>query len=107
MPNALEVSIDGKVVGIYVPPAGKCFSAMLANIPKTYMRAQVISGSDNEDWYWQLPDIEEGQIISFRMIHATQDEGVPPERVVPRNRDEYEKLHKLAKEKSTKRNKRR
>ena len=56
MVKALEVSIDGKLVGNYVPPAGKTFSAVLANVPKTYMRAQVFSGGpDSETWQWQLP----------------------------------------------------
>jgi hypothetical protein len=57
--KALEVSIDGKIIGIYVPPEGRPFSAMVANIPRKYMRAQVLASSDEESWQWQLPDISE------------------------------------------------
>jgi hypothetical protein len=101
--KALEVSIKGKIVGIYVPAKGHTFCAMIANVPKSYMRAQVISGSDSENWYWQLPDIKEGQVISFKMIEATADDGVPPQRVVEKdpeavneNKLQAKKLYKKA-----------
>ena len=98
MVKALEVSIDGKLVGNYVPPAGKTFSAMLANVPKTYMRAQVFSGGpDSETWQWQLPDIEEGQVLAFRMIEAPEDSGVPPHRITKRDPREDEEDKRLAK----------
>jgi len=86
MPKALEVTIDGKKVGTYVPPTGKSFAAYLANIPKKYMRAHIVSGSDTENWYWQLPDMKEGQTISFRLIE-TNETGVPP-RVEEKNLEE-------------------
>jgi hypothetical protein len=63
--KALEVSIDGKVIGVFVTPEGEAFSAMIANIPKTCMRAQVLASSDAERWQWQLPDVQEGEVISF------------------------------------------
>jgi hypothetical protein len=81
--KALEVSINGKVVGLYVPPKGECFSVMLGNIPRTHMRAQVHSGDKREDWYWQLPDIQEQEAISFRLVDAVGRKGVPPQRRVP------------------------
>jgi hypothetical protein len=44
--KALEVLINGKLIGLYVPPEGECFGVMLGNVPRTYMRAQVTS--DNQ-----------------------------------------------------------
>ena len=34
--KAHEVSIDGKVIGVYIPPEGEPFAAMIGNIPRTY-----------------------------------------------------------------------
>ena len=68
--KALEVSVDGKVIGIFVPAADKSFVAGVGNIPGSYMRAHVMSGNETEHWQWQLPDVNEGQTISFRMIEA-------------------------------------
>jgi hypothetical protein len=56
--NALEVSIDGKRVGVYVPPEGSTFAAMVGNVPRTYMRAHIMTGNDAESWQWQLPEIK-------------------------------------------------
>jgi len=41
--KALEVSIDGRVIGVFIPPDDQPFSAMIANVPKTYMRAQILA----------------------------------------------------------------
>ena len=81
---ALEVSIDGKLVGVYVPPSDSPFAAMVGNIPRTYMRAHIMTGNDKESWQWQLPDIQPGQCISFRLIEAPVGSGVPPQFVRPR-----------------------
>jgi hypothetical protein len=83
--NAVEVSIDGERIGVYVPPAGGHFSAMVGNIPRTYMRAHIMSGNDSEDWQWQLPDVQPGQTISFRLVEAAPSAGVPPQFVRPRH----------------------
>jgi len=83
--KALEVSIDGKIIGIYVPPEGRPFSAMVANIPRKYVRAQVLASTDEESWQWQLPDISEGQSITFRMVEAPPGDGVPVHRITPRD----------------------
>src|SRR5262245_11180514 len=96
--KALEVSINGKVIGVYVPPDGRPFSAMIANIPKAYMRAQVLGNDDLESWQWQLPDIQEGEVISFRMIEAARPDGVPPHRVTKRDPEEVAEIKRLAKE---------
>jgi hypothetical protein len=87
--KALEVTIDGKIIGLYVPGAGKCFSASLGNWPKTHMEAHVHSGSDQEDWHWELPNINEGQIISFKIIE-TSEKGVPPQNIKPISQEEKE-----------------
>ncbi|MDR3616730.1 MAG: hypothetical protein P4L53_24450 [Candidatus Obscuribacterales bacterium] len=91
MTKALEVTIDGKIIGVFVPGAGRAFEVFLGNIPKTYMRVQVISGSDKENWFWQLPDIYEDQVISFRMIE-TNEKGLPPPRVQLLTQEEKEEL---------------
>lgn len=80
--TALEVTVDGLTVGVYVPPPGGTFAAMLGNVPRTHMRANVTSGNDVEVWSWQLPDIQPGQSISFRLV-VPQGLGVPPQSVQP------------------------
>lgn len=77
--KALQVSINGDVIGVFVPPEGSPFAAMLGNIPKHYMRAQIMSGTHAESWQWRLPDIAEGQTISFCMVDAEPGGGVPPQ----------------------------
>jgi hypothetical protein len=57
--KAFEVSVDGKVIGIFVPPAGRPFVAGVGNIPGSYTRAHVMSGNKTERWQWQLPDVNE------------------------------------------------
>ncbi len=94
--KALEVSIDGKVVGIFVPPDGACFTAMVGNIPRTYMRAHIVSGTDTESWQWQLPDLREGQTITFRMVEARSSSGVPPQFVRHRHPREVARTKRLA-----------
>ena len=86
--KALEVLIDGKPIGVYVPPEGESFAAMVGNIPREYMRAHIMSGTDKESWQWQLPDIRPGQVISFRMVEAPVGSGIPPQYV--RSRDPRE-----------------
>ena len=46
--EALQASIDGEVIGVYVPPDGSPFAAMLGNIPKSYMRAHIMSATHVE-----------------------------------------------------------
>jgi hypothetical protein len=101
--NALEVLINGKRIGIYVPPAGSSFGAMVGNIPGTYMRAHIMTSNDAESWQWQLPNIKPGQLISFRQVKAPVGSGVPPPFVRPRdprevaeNKREAKKLYARA-----------
>jgi hypothetical protein len=86
--KALEVSVDGKAIGIFVPPEGKPFVAGVGNIPGSYMRAHIMSGNDTECWRRQLPDVNEGQTISFRMIEAEPGSGIPPQYVRQREPEE-------------------
>jgi hypothetical protein len=102
--NALEVSINGKHIGVYVPPEGCTFAAMVRNIPRKYMRAHIMTGNDAERWQWQLPNIKVGQRISFRLVKAPVGSGVPPQFVRPRdprevaeNKREARKLYAKAK----------
>ena len=94
--KALEVSIDGKVIGTYVPPKGSTFAAMVANIPRRYMRAHITSGNDTETWQWQLPDVKRGQTISFRMVEGKAGSGVPPHFVRPRHPSEVVETQRVA-----------
>lgn len=96
--KALEVSIDGTAIGIFVPPAGKPFVAGVGNIPGTYMRAHITSGNDTELWQWQLPDVNEGQTISSRMVEADAGSGIPPQFVRQRDLEEIAEIKRLAKE---------
>ena len=86
--KALEVLIDGEQIGVYVPPDGASFVARVGNIPRKYMRAHIMTGTDEESWQWQLPDIKTGQAISFRLIEAPVGSGIPPQFV--RRRDPRE-----------------
>ena len=96
--RALKVSIDGRRVGLYVPPEGAPFAAMIANIPRKYMRAHITSGTSSESWQWQLPDIQLGQTISFRMVEAEPGSGIAPQFVRRRTRDEIVENKRLAAE---------
>src|SRR5262245_50392897 len=77
--ECLEVSINGKRIGVYVPPEGSTFAAMVGNIPRKYMRAHIMTENDVERWQWQLPNIKLGQRISFRLVRAPVGSGVPPQ----------------------------
>lgn len=94
--NALEVLIDGQSIGVYVPPEGASFAAMVGNIPCKYMRAQVMTSTDQESWQWQLPDIQPGQVISFRLIEALPGSGVLPQFVESRDPQEVAETRKKA-----------
>src|SRR5688572_21162537 len=102
--KALEVLIDGEPIGVYVPPHGASFAAMVGNIPRKYMRAHIMTGTDDESWQWQLPDIQPEQLISFRMVEAPAGSGIPPHfvrrrdpREAAENKREAAKLYAKAK----------
>ena len=86
--NALEVFINRKRIGVYVPPEGATFAAMVGKIPRKYMRAHIMTGNDTERWQWQLPDIRPGQRISFRLVKAPVGSGVPPQFIRARDPQE-------------------
>jgi hypothetical protein len=79
--KALEVTIDQKIIGIYVPSDGKQFVAELESDPEVCTNLMVVSGSDQETWYWYIDNIAKDSIVSFRMIE-TAERGVPAHRVV-------------------------
>jgi hypothetical protein len=93
--KALEVLLDGKVLGIFVPPKGGSFVASVGNIPGKYMRANIRAGTLKERWQWQLPDIQEGQVIAFRMVQAEPGTGMTPHRVRHVDRAESEEFEKM------------
>jgi hypothetical protein len=62
------------------------------------MRAQIMSASDTESWHWQLPDVKEGETISFRMVEAAPGTGVPPESVQQRDPEEIAETKRRAEE---------
>jgi hypothetical protein len=95
--NALEVSIDGKRIGIFVPPDGACFAAMVGNVPRRYMRAHIMTGNDAESWQWQLPNIRPGHRISFRLVKAPVGSGVLPQFIRPRDPKEVAESKREAK----------
>jgi hypothetical protein len=82
--NAVEVALDGTPVGIFVPPLGQPFTVFVGNIPRSYMRVQVLSGTKHESWSWQLPNVRLGQVLSLRMVEAPVGSGRPPGRISPR-----------------------
>jgi hypothetical protein len=88
--KALEVSIDGRVICIFVPPPGEPFVASVGNIPRSYMRVHIMSSTLSESWQWQLPDLDEGQTVAFRMVDADAGSGVPPDYIRQRAPEEIE-----------------
>jgi hypothetical protein len=82
--KALEVSLDGTPLGLFVPPLGEPFAVFVGNIPRRYMRVQVVSGTKAESWSWQLPDVQEGQVPSLGMVEAKPGSGRPPQSISPR-----------------------
>jgi hypothetical protein len=82
--KALEVTIDQKIIGIYVPSAGNSFAAELECEPEDCTNLMVVSGTDQETWYWYIDNIGKDSIVSFRMIE-TDERGVLPHRVVAKS----------------------
>ena len=93
--KALEVIVDGKVLGTFAPPKGGWFVATVGNIPRKYMRADIRAGARKERWQWQLPDIQPGQTIAFRMVDAAAGTGIAPQRVRRVDRAEAEEFEKM------------
>jgi hypothetical protein len=98
MAKALEVLIDGKHLGYFVPPEGSAFGVMVGNVPIHYMRAQVSTGGASESWYWQLPDIEEGQDLTLRLVDVDASQGRPPARIEAIDASRQEEIKRMARE---------
>jgi hypothetical protein len=81
---AIDVAIDGKTIGVCVPPAGGSFVVFVGNIPRSHMRVQVLSGTETESWSWQLADVRPGEALTLRMIKAPVGAGLAPGRISPR-----------------------
>lgn len=102
--KALEVLLNDKSIGLYIAPEGASISAMVANVPMNYMRAQLLTGNDKENWQWQLPDVKEGDLIAFRLVDANGRTGVPPHRVTAKDPKQTQQI-KAAAEKALARSK--
>ena len=64
--KAIEISIDGALLGIFVPPAyGGFIHVALRNGPQN----SIFANFHDLD----LPEVREGQRISFRMIESPVD----------------------------------
>lgn len=62
----VEVSIDGLIVGVFVPATAEgYFAAALRSGPQCSILANVSN--------WDLPEIREGQRVAFRMIESPVD----------------------------------
>jgi hypothetical protein len=72
--KAVEVSIEGRVVGLFASPEQGPWFAMVGNIPRKYMRAHIMTQTPTEAWQWQLPDVQEGERIEFRIVEATPND---------------------------------
>jgi hypothetical protein len=83
MVKAIEVALDGEVIGTCVPPPGGCFVVHVGNIPRSHMRVHVMSSTETETWSWQLADVKERQTLSLRMVDARPGSGLTPGRITP------------------------
>ncbi|MFL6624675.1 MAG: hypothetical protein ACJ8NR_18950 [Sulfurifustis sp.] len=94
--KALEVLLNDKSIGLYIAPEGASISAMVANVPMNYMRAQLLTGNDKENWQWQLPDVKEGDLIAFRLVDASGRTGVPPDRITGKDPKQTQRVKAAA-----------
>lgn len=76
--RALQVSIDGRVVGVYASPDQAPFWAMIGNIPRDYMRGSIMLNTPTESWQWQLPDMQEGECVEFCLTDVDPETVSPP-----------------------------
>lgn len=76
--RALQVSIEGRVVGIYASPDQAPFWAVIGNIPRDYMRGSIMLNTPTESWQWQLPDMQEGECVEFCLTEADPESVSPP-----------------------------
>ncbi len=76
--RALQVSIDGRVVGICALPDQAPFLAMIGNIPRKYMRGHIMLETPTETWQWQLPNVQDGECIEFCLTDADPESVSPP-----------------------------
>lgn len=98
MKRAIEVLVDGQRVRLLQAPDGGPASVQLANVPGDHMRVWAHASSDDETWQWQLPDIQDGQTISFRVIQAEQHEITSPQEVEKRDPEQVAEGKRRAKE---------
>ena len=94
--KALEVSINGKIVRVCLPPKDGFFGLTVANLPGSHMRGAVIATNDVVDYRWHLPHVGERDVLSVRMIPAKDgDEPDVISTVHDANQDEQKETRRL------------
>ncbi len=98
MGRAIEVLIDSKRVGLLQARGEKPVGVTVANIPKDHMRVWANGSDDIETWYWQMPDVADGQTVQFRIMEVENDEISKPYIIEKRDPEEVAKKKKRAQE---------
>ena len=98
MARAIEVLVNGKRAGILQARSGSPVGVTVANIPNDHMRVWAYGSDDEETWYWQMPDIQDGETVSFRVIEANESEISKPYEIEKRDPEEVAESKRRAKE---------
>lgn len=64
-------------------PKNGGFDFMLSNVPLDHARCFVMAGNEEEDWNWQLPDLQFGESIKLELVETDWCSEFP--RVTPRS----------------------
>ena len=98
MARAIEVLVNGERVGILQARDGKPVGVTVGNVPRDHMRVWATGSDDHETWHWQMPDIPDGDEVSFRVIDALETEISKPYQIERRDPKEVEESKKRAKD---------
>ena len=96
--RAIEVLVDGERVGVLQARNGNPVAVTVGNIPKDHMRVWAHGSDDEETWYWQMPDVYDGQTVSFRVIESDSLEISKPYEVEERDPEEVADIKRRARE---------
>jgi hypothetical protein len=98
MKRAIEVLVNGKRVGLLQARGGKPVGLAIGNLPSDHMRVWAHGSDDEEKWFWQMPDVPDGQLVSFRVIQAEPSEISTPDEVELRDPAEVAEMKRKSKE---------
>jgi hypothetical protein len=98
MKRAIEVLIDGERVGLLQARGGNPVGVSVGNIPRDHMRVWATGSDDTETWYWQMPDVADGQMVSFRVVEIEDNEISKPYQIEKRDPEEVAENKRIAKE---------